>query len=97
MKIPPLPLNTSARELVEFCLLFRTPAGFIGVYEEKLAYLSRGKRRNKRRLPLKVKQETLERAAYEQTEQLYYDLFTARRYADCEVFQKAKSRFYKDK
>ncbi|MVM34403.1 hypothetical protein GO755_30505 [Spirosoma sp. HMF4905] len=79
--IPILPLDTTARELVDFCLSFQTVAGFIQVFEEKWQQLGGEKQ--------------YMGAAYESTEQLYTSLLNrGRRFKDREVFYSARSRHY---
>lgn len=78
--IPVLPLETSAKELVDFCLSFRTVQGFIEVFEQKWQEFDCA--------------ENLMGAAYEATEMLYNQLFGQRRYKDREVFYSARCRHY---
>lgn len=78
---PKLPLETSAKELVEFCIAFRTVAGFVAVFEQTWEEEFNSV-------------EKLKGSAYEKTEALYSQLFGARRYADREVFYSARCRFY---
>ncbi|ADB41300.1 hypothetical protein [Spirosoma linguale] len=79
---PQLPFDESAREWVDFCLDFKTVAGFVTVFEQtwKQEFNS---------------VEKFKGAAYEKTETLYNDLFGQRRYNDREVFYSARSRHYK--
>ena len=82
--LPPLPLNTETRDLVDFCLSFRTVAGFIAVYDEQYSLIQARSR----------KKRGLKAAAYEATEQLYGQyLNIGRRFADKENFFNERSRF----
>ncbi len=75
-KLPPLPLDIDARNLVDFCLHFRQVEGFVDVYEAELLKLQAN--RTKR---------GLKTAAYEATEQLYCQYFNiGRRFSDRESF-----------
>lgn len=77
---PKLPFDLSAREWLNYCLEFRTEAGFIAVFEETWQRIGG--------------QKSHMGAAYEATEQFYEELFGQRKYKDREVLYSARSRFY---
>lgn len=81
MIFPDLPLTASVKEVLDFCLTFRTFEGFVAVYEEKQQELGK-----------KYRHDGLSGAAYEATEILHKNVFGHRRYDDREVFWNALAR-----
>lgn len=80
---PALPLTPESRSLVAFCIRFRTKAGFMAQYERRLGEIWHTSRQKR---GLKTK-------AYQDTEQLYEDLFCeGPRFADRESFMVAYSQ-----
>lgn len=79
--VPALPLESSAKEILDFCLTFRTVAGFIEVFEQYWQDEFNSV-------------EQFKGVAYEKTEILHNHLFGRRKYKDREVFYSARSRYY---
>ncbi len=81
--LPALPLPKQAQELVDFCLHFRTVAGFCEQFDRNYATIKHTSQ----------KKRGLRTAAYDLTEQQYQQLFNSgRRYNDRDTFFVAYAR-----